>query len=130
MLYDYPKYNLGEVSGNKHSPFIQELLTLEARIKTKNIIEVQAPESGGYHDDMSDAFVRAVWLTSERMRNQKTVYGGSYFASLRNGGSEGDSQMTARRYQMMRARTHGVFSDRDPSARYRTVRPRVPRSVR
>jgi intein/homing endonuclease len=126
LLYDFPKYNMGEVSGNKHSPFIQELLTLEARIKTKNIIEVQAPQSGGYHDDMSDAFARAVWLTSERMRNQKTVFGS--LPGMRN--ADGDSMMTARRYQMMRARTHGLFGDRDPTARYRAVRPRTPRGVR
>lgn len=126
LLYDYPKHSLGEVSGNKHSPFIQELLTLEARTKTKNIIEVQAPQSGGYHDDMSDAFVRAVWLTSERMRNHKTVYGARPFMQQ----GEGDSQMTARRYQMMRARTHGVFGERDPGARFRSVRPRIPRSAR
>jgi intein/homing endonuclease len=126
LLYDYPKFAMGEVSGNKHSPFIQELLTLEARVKTKNIIEVQAPQSGGYHDDMSDAFARAVWLTSERMRNQKTVYGS--VPGMRSG--EGDSMMTARRYQMMRARTHGMYADRDPGARYRMVRPRTPRGVR
>ena len=122
-LYDYPKFNLGEVSGNKHSPFIQELLTLEARVKTKNIIEVAAPKSGGYHDDMSDAFVRAVWLTSERMRNQKTVFGGSPSGHA----PDTANLMTARLYQMMRARTHGVFGDRDPAARHRMVRPRIPK---
>lgn len=125
LLYDYPKFALGEVSGKKHSTFIQELLTLEAKQKTKNIVEVAAPPGNDYHDDMSDAFTRAVWLTSERMRNQKHVYGALPGVRLSDTGA-----MTAQRYQMMRARTHGMHSDRNPAARHRMVRPRTPRGVR
>ena len=125
LLYDYPKFIMGEVAGKKHSAFIQELLTLEARTKSKNIVEVCAPSGVDYHDDMSDAFVRAVWLTSERMREQKFVYGAQPIGAM------GDARvMTAQRYQMMRARNHGVYSDRNPMARHRLVRPRVTRGVR
>jgi hypothetical protein len=125
LLYDHPKFIMGEISGKKHSAFIQELLTLEAKIKSKNIVEVAAPQGVDYHDDMSDAFTRAVWLTAERMRNQKYVYGALPGMRLADTGA-----MTAQRYQMMRARNHGLHSDRNPAARHRMVRPRTPRGVR
>lgn len=125
LLYDYPKFVMGEIAGRKHSAFIQELLTLEAKQKSKNIVEVSAPNGVDYHDDMSDAFTRAVWLTAERMRNQKFVYGALPGVRLSD-----TAAMTAQRYQMMRARTHGLHSDRNPAARHRLIRPRSPRSTR
>lgn len=101
-LYDFPL-----PGGAKHSAFIDELLKLQAQQMSKNIVVVSAPPAAGCHDDCSDAYVRAVWLTSERMRNEKHVFGAS--AGLpRMGGPT----MTPARYQMMRARSHGGFSDR------------------
>ncbi len=101
-LYDYPKPSLV-----KHSAFIEELLNLQAQQRTRNIVIVKAPQTAGYHDDRSDAFVRAVWLTTERMRNEKHVYGASIGMSARGG-----ALMTAGRYQAARARSHGGFSER------------------
>ena len=104
VLYDYP------VSGgpqSKHSPFIAELLTLQAEQVSRNVVSVAAPESGGYHDDMSDAFVRAVWLSSQRMVSGKHVMGAGG-----SQGSAGATPMTVARYQMARARRHGGLGDR------------------
>lgn len=101
-LYDYP---IGE--GRKHSEFIAELLELQAQQMSRNIVVVSAPQTVGHHDDCSDAFTRAVWLTSERMRNEKYVYGAD--ATSR---STGNAIMTPGRYQAIRARKHGGFSER------------------
>jgi len=100
-LYDTPVNQ-----GSKHSAFISELLELQAQQMSRNIVVVSAPQTVGHHDDRSDAFVRAVWLTSERMRNEKHVFG-SDKSSLMPAGV-----MTARQYQLMRARRHGGFSER------------------
>jgi hypothetical protein len=120
-LYNYPVPE----QGKKHSFIINELLTLQAQQRSKNIIIVEAPDAAGFHDDFSDSFVRAAWLTSERMRNEKFVYGNSQFSS---GGLA--PAMTARRYQMMRARSHGGFGDRPGGMSGRRVAFARPRGVR
>jgi len=104
-LYDFPRG-----TGAKHSLLIEELLQLQAQQMSKNIVVVQAPQTAGHHDDLSDALVRAIWLTAERMRNEKHVYGNSTGMPVHAG-----SAMSAGRYQMMRARSHGGFSDRTVS---------------
>lgn len=102
-LFDWPV-----PQGARHSPFITELLSLQAEQTSKNLVTVKAPETAGSHDDMSDAFVRAVWLSAERIRTQKHIYGVNpgMHAGLRGAG------MTPARYQMMRARKHGGFTER------------------
>jgi hypothetical protein len=100
-LYDYPK-----PEGSKHSPLIKEILELQAEQLARNIVVVGAPEAAGYHDDMSDAFVRSVWLASERMRTEKHVYGSSPYPHSRTQGT------STAAYQLKRARQHGGFSER------------------
>jgi hypothetical protein len=100
-LYDWPK-----PQGNKHSLFIKEVLELQAEQLSRNIVIVGAPEAAGYHDDMSDAFVRSVWLSSERMRTEKHVYGGNLYPHARGAGT------TTAAYQLKRARQHGGFTER------------------
>lgn len=100
-LYDWPRPD-----GSKHSAFIKELLELQAEQLSRNIVIVGAPDAAGYHDDMSDAFIRSAWLTSERIRTQKHVYG-----QHPNAPSFGAATTTAR-YQLTRARAHGGFSER------------------
>ncbi len=99
-LYDWPKQQ-----GSKHSSFVKELLELQAEQVARNIVIVGAPEAAGYHDDMSDAFVRSVWLSSERMTNEKHVYGNNPHAHRTVG-------TTTAAYQMKRARMHGGFTER------------------
>ncbi|MFA5054238.1 MAG: hypothetical protein WC565_09280, partial [Parcubacteria group bacterium] len=106
ILYDYP---LGEQG--KRSPFIQELLTLQAEQMSKNVVIVKAPEQEGFHDDMSDAFVRSVWLSTQRLTNSKQTAG--------VGGVVTTASLA--RYHIQRARQHGIFTERQV--------PRGPRGV-
>lgn len=102
-LYDYPLPPAG--SQAKHSPIISELLTLQAETVSKNIVVVQAPQQAGYHDDMSDALIRSIFLTAEKMANTKHV-----FRPL--GHARGNVGPSLQGYQMQRARRHGMFTDR------------------
>jgi hypothetical protein len=126
-LYDFPR-----PTGAKHSGFITELLELRAQQMSKNIVVVAAPQTKTHHDDRSDAYVRAVWLTSERMRNENHVYGNTSGMPGLSGAT-----MTAVRYQMMRARSHGGFTDRPVGRRVEGrmaglsgMRPRSLRGIR
>jgi len=101
-LYNYPK-----MSDGKHSPFIEELLKLQATQVSKNIIAVSAPDHVGDHDDMSDAFVRAVWLSSMKLSQHHIATGHS-----RGVGGLPSVPATVARYQLQRARAHGGFSER------------------
>ena len=105
QLYDY---TLEARSQGKHSPLIQELLTLQAEQASRNVVVVAAPPSGGYHDDQSDALVRAVYLSTARLSGSNHAMG----PGQRGYAPHAPAPMTAARYQMMRARKHGGFGDR------------------
>lgn len=104
-LYDFPLPERSKL-GAKHSPLIAELLTLQAIQVSKNITVVEAPKKVDAHDDMSDALIRSIWLSSEAMMNQKhTSFGiNGYRPQVAVG-------MTPQAYQMTRALSHGL-SDR------------------
>jgi hypothetical protein len=112
-LYDWPI-----APGAKHSPFITELLNLQAQQMSKNVIIVAAPETVGQHDDVSDAFIRSAWLSAQQMTNHKMLMGSS--PGVRASSS---SPMTLIRYQQARSRRHGGFAERtvqrSPSLRAR-----------
>ena len=110
VLYDYP---IPE-EGDKHSDFINEILQLQAEQVSKNLVVVQAPQTVGFHDDRADAYVRAVWLTSSRMYNEKIVYGGSGNRPIAT-----SNRMTPEQYQKIRARRHGYNTDRPSGGRLR-----------
>lgn len=112
VLYDYPVPERADEEG-RHSPFIRELLALQAKQISKNIVLVEAPKKKDAHDDVSDAFVRSVWLSVEAMLNQKhAAHGGMHRPYAAGGG------MTPQRYQVKRARKHGGVV-RHPRARNR-----------
>lgn len=90
----------------KHSPLISEILSLQAEQMSKNVIVVAAPEQTGCHDDQSDALIRAIWLSYQRLSSMK-VTGGGY----RNGPAPPPA-VNLGRYQMQKARMHGGFSQR------------------
>ena len=71
-LYDDP-----HPEENGHEPYIQELLELQAKVQSKHIITVEAPQVQGKHDDMSDALTRMVWLASQQVGKQRHFAGGS-----------------------------------------------------
>jgi hypothetical protein len=82
MMWDkrlvlYNKKNC-EVEG--HEPYIQEMLELQQTVHSKNLITVEAPQTEGKHDDMSDAIVRMFWVASQNVGKGK-------FLSMSSGGS-------------------------------------------
>jgi len=105
VLYDFPLPQAAD-GGGKHSAFINELLTLQATQLAKNQVIVEAPKISGAHDDISDAYVRAVWLSLERLSNTKLVSRGT------NAPREASRLATVQHYQVARMRSHGVFRDR------------------
>jgi intein/homing endonuclease len=107
VLFDWPRNE--EETKSKHSPFIQELLQLQAEQLSKNLVAVQAPKQSGYHDDMSDAFVRSVWLSSQRMASLKYITSTS---PSMLGMVPGMGGMSLARYQAKRAMSHGGYSER------------------
>jgi hypothetical protein len=78
VLYDITdeekaKYAAKDEKPPEHLPYIQELLELQATYKTRYIIEVEAPQSDGKHDDTSDALARAIWLASQQLGKMKHI---------------------------------------------------------
>lgn len=113
-FYDYPIPEKNKDLGGRHSPLITELLSLQASQISKNIVLVEAPKKAGSHDDLSDAIVRAIWLSADVLLNQKhTAYGSPYRPAVA-------SAMTPQRYQMARARHHGLGDRRPGGSRIRT----------
>jgi len=115
VLYDYPLPDGPGISGSagsKHSPHIQELLSLQAQQMSKNVVIVEAPEGRDNHDDFSDAFVRAVFLSSDILHNTKKVYGHSIASGYGAVSAPSGGGMSPQRYERMRARHHGVHTER------------------
>jgi hypothetical protein len=106
VLYDYPIPS----EGVKHSPLIKELQDLQAQQMSRNLVIVEAPKIMGAHDDQSDALIRAIWLTHERLVNHKfTAHGGAAGAYH----PHTVPSMSTRSYQSSRMRTHGAVIDRN-----------------
>jgi len=108
-LYNTPV----DAATKKHSPLIQEILSLQAEQASRNVVIVEAPQAGGYHDDQSDALVRSIYLSAQRLAGHARALGpgmgGGYAPAA-------PAPMSTARYQLMRARKHGGFGDR-PSLR-------------
>lgn len=102
VLYDHPLPERASSGAVKHSPLISEILSLQANHVAKNIVLVNKPTVAGARDDVSDALVRSIWLSSEVIANQKHTAYGSQFRPVVAGG------LTPQRYQMTRARHHGI----------------------
>lgn len=105
VLYDWPLPKEGEAQ-TKHSPLIEELLSLQAQQMARNQILVEAPKITGAHDDVSDALVRAIWLSLERISTQKVTAPRSPDAARGAGGP------SLQNYHLSRMRNHGVLRDR------------------
>ncbi len=109
VLYDWPKSKPGE-GQKRFSPLIEELLALQADQTAHNQIQVAAPKIAGAHDDVSDAVVRAIWLSLERLQNQKHAAKG--FLNRGQPQNDGPRVASATQYQMRRARSHGMNTER------------------
>jgi len=99
-----------------HPVLVPEVLTLEGERRSKNIIIVRAPNRRGAHDDISDAFARAVWLCYKTFKKQaphiSTGAGGAMAGMGAIGLYKGPpelrvKQQTLRSFQLDRFKKHG-----------------------
>ena len=73
VLFDFPK--VVDVQGEMHSPYIAELMELQAETHSKYLITVEAPNTPDKFDDYSDAIVRMVWEATQHMGKRKYIAG-------------------------------------------------------
>jgi hypothetical protein len=78
VLYDITpeekaKYIAREEKPPEHLEYIDEVLSLQATYKSKYVIEVEAPQTAGKHDDMADALARAIYLASQHLGKMKHI---------------------------------------------------------
>ena len=92
--------NSGFIKLFNHPVLIPELLTLE-EAKNGGQLSVQAPRRIGFHDDISDAFCRAVWSCYNDTSKQK-VHGASFGIGNGNFGSK-----SYQSYQLKKMKMHG-----------------------
>jgi intein/homing endonuclease/phage terminase large subunit-like protein len=98
-----------------HPVLVPEMLTLEGERRSKNIIIVRAPKRRGAHDDISDAFARAVWICYKTFKKQSphiaTGAGGSMSgmgAGIFRGPPElRVKQQTLKSFQLQQFKKHG-----------------------
>lgn len=110
-LYDFPvPPQTVEIGAPRHSPHIQELLTLRSKTVAKNVVIVEAPNKKGAHDDFSDALVRSVWLSVEEMGGEKFV--ATQGVHMPHAASSASLQS----FQTIRARQHGLNPRQRPAA--------------
>lgn len=99
-----------------HPVLVPEILSLEGEKRSKNITVVRAPNRRGAHDDISDAFARAVWLCYREFKKQSphiATGAGGHAAGM--GHSQGNlppelqvKQTTLKSFQLQRTKMHGV----------------------
>jgi len=111
-----------------HPVLVPEMLSLEAERKSGKKILVRAPNRRGAHDDISDAFVRAVWMCytgfKDRVTNLSVGAGGSMgpTGSVRVRGLPGAvPQQTPQSYHLKKIKMHGDH----PRGAYKGLRSRT-----
>lgn len=88
-------------------PIIDELLKLQVKQFSKNVISVEAPKIQGQHDDRADAIMRSIWLASEAIK--AGMVGGKY-NSLSN--NRYQFIRDANHYKMIKSRHHNITDNR------------------
>jgi hypothetical protein len=89
-------------------PLVKEMLRLQATVHSKYQITVKAPEIKSLHDDLSDAFARAVYLASEYL----SVGGGV----LKQISSQSADNVGSYRQYAMKNKKNAMFTKRPSSA--------------
>ncbi len=95
------------VSIFNHDVLISELLTLEEN-KTGGKISVEAPRRLGFHDDISDSFVRAVYScynATKVVKHAHSIIGGKTGAG--GGSRAGSMARSYSAYHLKKAKLHG-----------------------
>lgn len=104
-------YSEGLIEIPSHPILVPELLTLEAEKKAGQKVIVRQPNRMGAHNDISDAFVRAVWLCynshKERPIYIATGAGGGVSLSVNRSGQSGVKQETQAAFFLKRVKMHG-----------------------
>lgn len=82
VLYDITeeekaKYMARDEKPPEHLEYLEQLLSLQATYKSKYIIDVQAPQTEGKHDDLADALARSIWLASQHLGKTRHIAGTS-----------------------------------------------------
>ena len=88
------------------SDLIKEILRLQVHQYSKNVIKVEAPKIKGYHDDMSDALVRSVWLATEALKK------GVGFSRDATSNNRYTYIKDANHYQMIKSRLHNITDNK------------------
>lgn len=99
----------------EHPVLVPEMLSLEAEKQARGKVKVKAPNREGAHDDISDAFVRAVWAcynaSKGRPSHIATGAGGQAGVTgrLRKGpaGEQGPKAMTQQQAMLQKRKKHG-----------------------
>ena len=91
-------YNRPNWEEDGHEPYIQELLELQQTVHSKNLITVEAPQTKGKHDDMSDALIRMTWLASNNIGKSRYFAKGSGGRQYRHPMAGGKTFATGGRY--------------------------------
>lgn len=93
-----------------HPVLIPEMLTLEAANKAKGKIDVRSPDRVGAHDDIFDAFSRAVWLCSTTCRERPVhaIAGSGGLLMGRNPNGTSNKQDTFAGYHLKKMMKHGA----------------------
>lgn len=104
-------FNFPVEQGEQYCDYIKELFELQAEMHSKYVIDVQAPNIDGKHDDRSDALVRMVWLASQKLGKTGTIVRGSV-SSIR-GPFQGSETSYAKAFR--NARRTGSSPDRQRS---------------
>jgi len=90
-------YNRKNYETQGHEPYIAELLELQQTVHGKHLITVEAPQTKGKHDDMSDALIRMAWLAANNVgKSRYFAKGGS--GSFRHPMAGGKTFATGGRY--------------------------------
>lgn len=84
VLYDWPKP--ADRAAGEHCGYIQELLELQQKRRSKYIVEVAAPNVTGKHDDRADAIARMVWAASQAKSKQPYMAQPSTFRGMQPAG--------------------------------------------
>ena len=108
-----------------HPVLVPEILTLEAEKRAKNKVIVRAPARRGAHDDISDAFVRAVYSCythqSDRPYNIATGAGGTIGTVSRVSTFGGEPVETVASFYLKRQKMHGEHPRNALLAQRRTL---------
>jgi len=108
LIIPEDKERLVDNKKTKDLDLVLEMLKLKATSHSKYLITVEAPEGQDFHDDLSDAYARAVYTASEYL----TLSGSS---GKMNMAGAGESAPSFRKYYMKQKR-NSLYTNRPSSS--------------